>query len=143
MVIVVALVVAVASAGAALVVRHQTDDVHAHADPMHAQVRALAATERHAVDRLASLRARAGAADAALTQLFAAEQAQVDASNHAVDAANQAVDRFNGAKVASVAAAFQGTDAAISDLEQRTQAVQAAAREAQRAVAALEGDAGG
>ena len=70
--------------------------------------------------------------------LFAAELAQVDASNHAVDVANQAVDQYNNAQVSDVAAAFAAAgDAAVADLETKTQAVRTAAEAAHRAVTGL------
>jgi hypothetical protein len=76
--------------------------------------------------------------------LFAAEAAQVEASNHAVDVANQAVDQYNAAQNTDIAAAFQGAgDAAISDLEAKTQAVRRAADAARRAVASVQGAAAG
>jgi hypothetical protein len=86
----------------------------------------------------------AGATTDALAALFAAEQAQVDASNHAVDVANQAVDQYNSAQSADVAAAFQAAgDAAIADLEAKTQAVRTAAEAAQQAVVAMQEAASG
>jgi hypothetical protein len=136
---VILVVIAVGSAGAALVVRHDTGDLQARAEPVHAAVRELTAAEITAQRRLRVLRARARATNQALAALFAAEQAQVDASNHAVDVANQAVDQYNNAQTADVAAAFQAAgDAAIADLEQKTAAVRSAAAVAQRALAALQ-----
>ena len=132
-------VIAVGSAGAALVVRHDTGDLHASAEPVRASIRELTAAEITAERRLRVLRARARATNQALVALFAAEQAQVDASNHAVDVANQAVDQYNNAQSTDIAAAFQAAgDAAITDLEQKTVAVRSAADAAQRALAALQ-----
>jgi hypothetical protein len=136
---VILVVVALGSAGAALVVRHDTDDLQARAEPVHGAVRDLAAAEITAERRLRVLRARARDTNAALAALFAAEQAQVDASNHAVDIANQAVDQYNNAQTTDIAAAFQAAgDAALADLEQKTAAVRTAADTAQRALAALQ-----
>ena len=131
--------VALGSTAAAFVVRQRTDDVDQHARPVHQQVRDLDAQEAHAVRRLRALRNDADATKQALTDLFAAEQAQVDASNHAVDVANQAVDAYNNARAASVAAAFQGAgDAAVADLEHRTAVVKGAADTARRVMSALQ-----
>ena len=138
------LVVAFGSAGAALVVRHDTGDLEARAEPLHQQVGELTATQADAERRLRSLRTRSGATTRALAALFAAEQAQVDASNHAVDVANQAVDQYNNAKSTDIAAAFQAAgDAAVADLEAKTEAVRTAAAAAQRAVAGVQGAADG
>jgi hypothetical protein len=135
---VILLVVALGAAGAALVVRHDTSDLHARAEPVRAQVRDLAASEASAAHRLHLLRERARATNETLAALFAAELAQVDASNHAVDVANQAVDQYNNAKTTDVAAAFAGAgDAALTDLEAKTAAVRSAAEAAQRAIASL------
>jgi hypothetical protein len=137
-------VTALGSVGAALFVRHDTDDLDAKAEPIHQQVRELTAFEKDAERRSSTLRARAHGTNAALTALFAAEQAQVDASNRAVDVANQAVDRYNSAQVTDLVAAFQGAgDAALGDLEARTLEVQSAAEAAQRVVASLQGAADG
>lgn len=137
---VILLVVALGSAGAALVVRRDTAKLRARAEPLREQVRELAATEQDAERRLRRLRAGARETNAALAALFAAEQAQVDASNHAVDVANQAVDRYNNAQATDLVAAFQGAgDAALADLEAKTAAVRAAAEATQRAVASLQG----
>jgi hypothetical protein len=136
--------VAVGAVAAALVVRHDTDDVRARAEPVHRELRALTATEVSAERRQREVRARAGETTQALVALFASEQAQVDASNHAVDVANQAVGQYNQAKTADIAAAFQGAgDAAIADLEAKTAAVHAAAEAAQRVVAELQEAVGG
>jgi hypothetical protein len=136
---VILMVIAVGSAGAALVVRHDTGNLQASAEPVHATIRELTAAEITAERRLRVLRARARAANQALAGLFAAEQAQVDASNHAVDVANQAVDQYNNAQSTDIAAVFQAAgDAAIADLEQKTAAVRSAADVAQRALAALQ-----
>jgi len=141
---VILLVVALGAAGAALVVRHDTSDVRARAEPVRAKVRDLAATEEDAARRLRLLRQGAGATNQALTALFAAELAQVDASNHAVDVANQAVDQYNNAKTTDLPAAFQGAgDAALTDLEEKSAAVRGAAEAAQRAIASLQGAASG
>jgi hypothetical protein len=135
---IVLIVVALGATGAALVVRHDTNEVRARAEPVHAEVRHLAATEADAERRLGLVRTRARATTQALGALFAAELAQVDASNHAVDVANQAVDQYNNAQSTDVAAAFQAAgDAALADLETKTQAVRTAADAAQRAVAEL------
>jgi hypothetical protein len=132
------IVVALGATGAALVVRHDTDEVQARAAPVHAEVRHLAATEADARRRLGLVRTGARATTRALGALFAAELAQVDASNHAVDVANQAVDQYNNAQNSDIAAAFQAAgDAALADLETKTQAVRTAADAAQRAVAEL------
>ena len=137
---VILLVVALGSAGAALVVRHDTGTLQARAEPVREQVRELAASEQDAERRLRRLRAEARATNAALAALFAAELAQVDASNHAVDVANQAVDQYNNAQTTDLVAAFQGAgDAALADLEAKTAAVRATAEAAQRAVASLQG----
>ena len=135
------LVVALGSAGAALVVRHDTGDV---AGPGRAGARTGARTRSHRAGRRTSdsggSAPERGATNAALAALFAAEQAQVDASNHAVDVANQAVDQYNNAQTTDLVAAFQGAgDAALADLEAKTAAVRAAAEAAQRAVASLQG----
>jgi hypothetical protein len=133
-------VVALGCAGAALVVRHDTDELHARAEPVHQEVRALAAAEADAEQRLQVLRERARAATQALSALFAAELAQVDASNHAVDVANQTVDQYNNAQMSDLPGAFQAAgDAPVTDLEQKSQAVRAAAEAAQRAIAELRG----
>jgi hypothetical protein len=135
--------VALGSTAAAFVVRQRTDDVDQHARPVHQHVRDLDAQEAHAVRRLRALRNDADATKQALTDLFAAEQAQVDASNHAVDVANQAVDAYNNARAASVAAAFQGGGDALTDLEQRTTVVKGAADTARRVITSLQAAAGG
>lgn len=141
---VILLVVALGTAGAALVVRHDTSEVRSRAEPVHRAVRDLAASEESAVRRLRLLRERARATNEALAALFAAELAQVDASNHAVDVANQAVDQYNNAKTTDVAAAFAGAgDAALTDLEEKSAAVRGAAEAAQRALASLQGVANG
>ena len=141
---VILVVVAVGAAGAALVVRHDTHEVQARAEPVHEAVRELAAAEADAERRLRVLRTEARATNAALAALFAAELAQVDASNHAVDVANQAVDQYNNAQTTDIAGAFQAAgDAAIADLEQKTAAVIAAAAVAQRALAAFQGASSG
>jgi hypothetical protein len=140
---VILLVVALGAAGAALVVRHDTSDLRAQAEPVREEVRNLAATEEDAVRRLGLLHERARATNEALAALFAAELAQVGASNHAVDVANQAVDRYNNAQTTGLVAAFQGAgDAALSDLEEKSAAVRGAAEAAQRAIASLQGAAG-
>jgi hypothetical protein len=141
---VILLVIALGSAGAALVVRHDTDDLRARADAVRDHVRAVTATEHDAEHRLRLLRTRARATNEALGALFAAELAQVDASNHTVDLANQAADRYGDAQTSDLAAAFQGAgDPALADLEAKTAAVRAAAEAAQRAVASLQGVADG
>jgi hypothetical protein len=141
---VILLVVALGAAGAALVVRHDTGDVESRAEPVREQVRDLAAAEEDAVRRLRLLREQARATNEALAALFAAELAQVDASNHAVDVANQAVDQYNNARTTDLAAAFQGAgDAALTDLEAKTAAVRGAAEAAQRTIASLQGAVGG
>ena len=138
------LVVALGSAGAALVVRHDTSDIEARAEPVHRQVRDLAAAEADAARRLHVLRGEARATNAALTTLFAAEQAQVDASNHAVDVANQAVNQYNNAQNTNLAGAFQAAgDAALADLEAKTAAVRTAADTAHAALARVQEAAGG
>jgi len=140
---VILLVVALGTAGAALVVRHDTSDLRAQAEPVRQEVRNLAATEEDAARRVGLLRGRARATNEALTALFVAELAQVDASNHSVDVANQAADRYNNAQTAGLAAAFQGAgDAALTDLEEKSAAVRGAAEAAQRAIASLQGAAG-
>ena len=140
---VILLVVALGAAGAALVVRHDTSDLRAQAEPVREEVRNLAATEEDAARRLRLLRERARATNEALAALFAAELGQVDASNHAVDVANQAADRYNNAQTTGLAAAFQGAgDAALTDLEEKSAAVRGAAEAAQRAIASLQGAAG-
>jgi hypothetical protein len=134
---VVALTVAVACAGFAFVVRADTSDLQARAEPVNRQVRELTASEHDAERRLGILRARSRAAGTTLAALLAAYQAQVDASNHAVDVANQAVDRYNSGQ-ADVVAAFQGAgDAAVTDVEQKTAAVHTAFSAAQRAITQL------
>ncbi|HEY3672646.1 MAG TPA: hypothetical protein VGN51_17040 [Acidimicrobiia bacterium] len=140
---VILLVVALGTAGAALVVRHDTDDLHARAEPVHHQVRDLSAAEADAVRRLRLLRTGARTTTDALAALFAAEQAQVDASNHAVDIANQAVDQYNNAQNTDLAGAFQAAgDAALADLEAKTAAVRSAADAARTALAGLQEAAG-
>jgi hypothetical protein len=132
------IVVALGATGAALVVRHDTDEVQSRAEPVHAEVRRLAATDADAERRLGLGRERARATTQALAALFAAELAQVDASNHAVDVAYQAADQYNNAQSTDVGAAFQAAgDAALADLEAKTQAVRTAADAAQRSVAEL------
>ncbi len=141
---VILLVVALGAAGAALVVRHDTGDVEASAEPVREQVRDLAAAEEDAVRRLRLVRDEARATNEALAALFAAELAQVDASNHAVDVANQAVDQYNNARTTDLAAAFQGSgDAALTDLEAKTAAARGAAEAARKAIASLQGAVGG
>jgi chromosome segregation ATPase len=141
---VILLVVALGAAGAALVVRHDTDDLQARAEPVHEQVRDLTAAEADAERRLRLLRDEARATNESLTALFAAEQAQVDASNHAVDVANQAVDQYNNAQNADLAGAFQAAgDAALADLEAKTAAVRTAADAAHAALARLQEEARG
>ena len=141
---VILVVVGLGAAGAALVVQRDTDDLQARAEPLHQEVRDLTATEADAERRSSLLEQRSRAVNQALTALFAAELAQVDASNHAVDVANQAVDQYNNAQITDVAAAFAAAgDAAIADLEVKSQAVRTAAEAAQRAVADLQGAADG
>jgi len=136
---VVLLVVAVGTGVAALVVRRDTDDVQAQTSALRRRVRALDATERDAAARVRELRRRARVTNEALTQLFVAVTAQVDASNHAVDIANQAADTYNNAGAGNLAGAFQGAgDAAIAELDTRTQAARSAAQVAQHAIASLE-----
>lgn len=138
------LVVALGSAGAALVVRHDTADVRSRIEPVRQEIRDLTATEADAERRLRLLRTRARATNESLVALFAAELAQVDASNHAVDVANQAVDQYNNAQVPDLAGAFQAAgDAALTDLEAKTAAVRSAAEAAQREVVNLQGAASG
>jgi len=137
---VILLVMALGSAIAAFVVRHDTDALESQAQPLRRQVRELAATERHAQERTQTLRDDARATNDALTQLFAAIAAQVDASNHAVDVANQAVDNYNNARSTTLVGAFQSSgDAALGDLETRTQAVRTAAEAVRQAVTSLQG----
>jgi hypothetical protein len=129
---------------AALLVRRDTDDVRASADPVHQQVRELRAAEHDAEHRARLLRDGSLATTRDLAALFGAYAAQVDASNHAVDVANQAVEQYNHAQTADIASAFSAAgDAAIADLEQRTAAVRTAAEAVERAVAALQEAAGG
>jgi hypothetical protein len=136
---VILVVIALGTAGAALVVRHDTDDLHATTEPVHRESRELAATEADAERRLRLLEERGRATNEALAALFAAEQAQVDASNHAVDVANQAADQYNNAQATDLAAAFTAAgDAALTDLETKTQAVRSAAEAAQRAIVSLQ-----
>jgi uncharacterized protein YoxC len=136
---VILLVIAVGSTVAAFVVRHDTDALQSKTVPLRRQVRELATTERHAVERARTLREDARATNDALTQLFAAIAAQVDASNHAVDVANQAVDTYNNARSTNLVGAFQSAgDAAVGDLETRTQTVQTTAEAVQQAVANLQ-----
>jgi hypothetical protein len=144
MVTVILVVIALGTTAAALVVRRDTDDVHANAQPVHREIRELAATEADAERRMRLLEERGRATTEALAVLFAAEQAQVDASNHAVDVANQAADQYNDAQTTDLAAAFGAAgDAALTDLEAKTQAVRSAAEAARRAVASLQEAAGG
>jgi hypothetical protein len=141
---VILLVVALGTAGAALVVRHDTDDVQARAEPVHQQVRDLTTAEADAQRRLRLLRTEARATNEGLTALFAAEQAQVDASNHSVDVANQAVDQYNNAQNTNLTGAFQAAgDAALADLEAKTAAVRTAADAAHAALARLQAAASG
>jgi hypothetical protein len=140
---VILLVVALGTAGAALVVRHDTDDVQARAEPVHHEVRDLTAAEADAERKLRLLRSGARSTTATLAALFAAELAQVDASNHAVDIANQAVDQYNNAHNNDLAGAFQAAgDAALADLEAKTAAVRSAADAARAALASLQEAAG-
>ena len=137
------LVVAVGGAAAVFVVRRDTDELQSQTVPLRRQERASVAAERNAERRLSILHDRARATNQALTDFFAAHTAQVDASNHAVDVANQAVAGYNSAQAPNLTGAFQGAgDAALADLEARTQAVRPAADAAQRAVAALQDAAG-
>ncbi|HLM19212.1 MAG TPA: hypothetical protein VK549_15435 [Acidimicrobiia bacterium] len=132
-------VIALGTAGAALVVHHDTDDLRARVKPVHREVRHLIAAEADAERRLRLLGTGARTTTEALAALFAAEQSQVDASNHAVDVANQAVDQFNNARSADLATAFQGAgDAALTDLEAKTAAVRAAADATRSALAGLQ-----
>ena len=90
------------------------------------------------------MRSEARATNEGSTALFAAEQAQVDASNHAVDVANQAVDQYNNAQNTDLAGAFQSAgDAALADLETKTAAVRTAADAAHAALARLQEAASG
>ena len=138
---VILLVVALGSAGAALVVRHDTGTLQARAEPVRERgARARRLRGRTPNDDSGGSAPSARATNAALAALFAAELAQVDASNHAVDVANQAVDQYNNAQTTDLVAAFQGAgDAALADLEAKTAAVRATAEAAQRAVASLQG----
>jgi hypothetical protein len=134
---VVGLVVAVACAGSAFVVRADTSDAEARAEPVNRQVRDLTASEHDAERRLRLLDTRTRTAGTTLAALLAAYQAQVEASNNAVDVANQAVDRYNRGQ-ADVVAAFQGAgDAAVTDVEQETAAVHTASGGAQTAMTQL------
>jgi len=134
---VVALTVAVACVGFALVVRTDTADLQARAEPVNRHVRELTVAERGAERRLRVLRRRGRTADFTLAALLAAYQGQVDASNHAVDVANQAVDRYNSGQ-ADVVAAFQGAgDAAVANVEQTTAAEHTAVSAAQAAIREL------
>jgi hypothetical protein len=139
---VVALTVALGCVGAALVVRNDTSDLHARAEPLDRQVRELIASEHNAQRRLNTLQAQSRTAATALSALLAAAQAQVEASNRAVDVANQAVDQYNNGQT-DVAAAFQAAgDAAIGDLEARTTAVHSALEAARRAITQLQASGG-
>jgi len=136
---VILVVIALGTVGAALVVRRDTAELHASAEPVHRESRELAATEADAERRLQLLEERGLATSQTLATLFAAEQAQVDASNHAVDVANQAADQYNNARATDLAAAFTAAgDAALTDLEAKTQAVRSAADAAQRAITSLQ-----
>jgi hypothetical protein len=138
-VVMILLVTALGSVAAAWFVRHDTDELKDQAAPVHQKVHELTAFEQDAERRLRLLRSDARATNEALTELFAAEQAQVDASNHAVDVANQAVDHYNHAQATDLVAAFQGAgDPALGDLEIKTQAAQRAADEVKRAVASVQ-----
>jgi len=135
---VILVVIALGTAGAALVVRHDTDDLYADTEPVHRELRELAGVEADAERRLRLLEERGRATSQALAALFAAEQAQVDSSNHAVDVANQAADQYNNAQATDLAAAFTAAgDAALADLDAKTQAVRSAAEAAQRAIMSL------
>jgi hypothetical protein len=137
---VILLVIAVGSAVGAFVVRHDTDALDSKAATVRRQVHEVVATERHAEARTRTLRANARATNDALSQLFAAFAAQVDASNHAVDVANQAVDTYNNAGSTNLVGAFRNAgDTALGDLETRTQAVRTAAQAVQQAIASLQG----
>jgi chromosome segregation ATPase len=137
-------VVALGAVGAALVVRRDTDELKARAEPVHQEVRDLRVAEADAERRLRVVRVRARTTTEALATLFAAEQAQVDASNHAVDVANQAVDRYNNSQTNDLAAAFQSAgDAALADLEAKTAAVRADADATRGALASLQEAASG
>ena len=141
---VILVVIALGTAAAALVVRHDTDDLHASATPVHREIRELAATEVDAERRLRSLEDRGRDTSQSLAALFAAEQAQVDASNHAVDVAHQAVVQYNNAQATDLAVAFAAAgDAALTDLEGKTQAVRSAAEVARRAIVSLQDAADG
>jgi hypothetical protein len=136
---IVALVAAVGCVGAALLVRHDSGLLSARAEPFEVNVRELHAREIDAERRLRAVRAGKQAFDGSAAALFVALQAQVDAGNHAVDVANQAVEQYNRAQATSVAAAFQGAgDAALADLDQRTQTVQSAATAVLQAVGRLQ-----
>jgi predicted negative regulator of RcsB-dependent stress response len=139
---VVALAVTIGCGGAALVVRNDTSELQARAEPFDRQVRELIASEHNAEHRLRTLQSRSRATATALAALLGAAQAQVEASNHAVDVANQAVDQYNNGQT-DVAAAFQAAgDAAIGDLEARTTAVHDALRAARRAITRLQASGG-
>ena len=139
---IVALAVTIGCVGAALVVRRDTADLQARAEPLDRQVRELIASEHNAERRLRTLQSRARSTTAALAALVGAAQGQVEASNHAVDVANQAVDQFNAGQ-AEVAAAFQAAgDAAIADLEARTTAVHDALTVARREIKRLRASGG-
>jgi hypothetical protein len=140
---IVLLVMAVGAGVAAFLVRLDTSDLQARAEPIHRQVRLLTANEVNAERRLHALRSRSAGVASRLAGLLAAYQAQVDASNHAVDVANQAVDQYNRAQ-AGIVAAFQAAgDATIADLEQKTAAVTAAVTAVQQEIAALKQVSGG
>jgi len=135
---VVALGVTVGCVGAALVVRNDTSDVQARAEPLDRQLRELIASEHNAERRLHALQSQSHTTAVALAAVLSAAQAQVDASNHAVDVANQAVDQYNNGQT-DVAAAFKAAgDAAIGDLQARTAAVHSALTAAGRAITRLQ-----
>jgi hypothetical protein len=134
---VVSLAVAAGCIVAAFVVRRDTADLQARAEPIDRRVHELTASEKDAVRRLRVLRTQSRATAAALVALLDAYRAQVDASNHAVDVSNQAVDQYNDGQ-AGVAAAFQGAgDAAIAEVELRTTAVHTAVDTAVSAISRL------
>ena len=122
-----------ACVGAALVVRHDTDELQAQAVPLDRQrARAWPRAQRRAAPAHPAVpeRVRQQGAVGSLTP----HQAQVDASNHAVDVANQAVDQYNsGQTPTSPPRSRARATPRIADLEARTPLCEACRAAAQRA----------
>ena len=99
----------------------QADDLRRPRRSHTIGLRELTALEANAQRRLGVLRARAHATNQALTDLFAAEQAQVDARDTRSTSPTKRSTRTTTLRATSVAAAFQGAGFdALTDLDQRT-----------------------